>query len=313
MAIVTLPSIVPLSSSMRIMDIVGHIRALLNELDAQRIQDMSIRTHIRVATSHLAELLSVAKSPEYGITWKLSLEGSPTPPTHLGQATRDPITEFYYCNLQTLVVPVAPVTANAEAAYPEPSDVNPSFNAGVVPMNLLRKITTISAAKNRTTQVAVPNVWQGNVQETSLDELSGLSNDYNSQWRHSVCYAHHGSKILFYFGTDISTSATFADNIYNLPATFTLYGYRKPLLDNLKAPTEADSGWNSLVDIPDEHIHLVELMVQKACYQQLNKQVPPEVDNSIIQLRQTITQSLQEELMMEAQERQKVKKGFNTR
>ena len=35
-----------------------------------------------------------------------------------------------------------------------------------------------------------------------------------------------------------------------------------------------------------------------------------EVDNSIIQLRQTITQSLQEELMQEAQDRTKVKKDL---
>lgn len=313
MAIVTLPSVVPLSSSMRIIDMVGHIRAMMNELDPARLQDMSIRTNIKVATSHVAELLSAAKSPEYGITWKLSLEGSVTPPTHLGEATRDPITEFYYCNLQKLVTPTAPVLADAEAAYPEPSDVNPSFNAGVVPMNLLRKITGITGAKNSTTQGAVVKVWEGSLQELSLEEISALKNNYNTQWRHSICYCHHGSKILFYFGSDISTTGTLANNIYNLPGTFTLYGYRKPLLDNLKAPTETDTGWLSLVDIPDEHIHLVELMVQKACYQQLNKQVPPEVDNSIIQLRQTITQSLQEELMQEAQDRTKVKKGFSTR
>lgn len=313
MPILTLPSIVPLSSSTRIVDMVGHIRALINELDGARIQDMSIRTHIKVATSHVAELLSATKAPEYGVMWKLALEGSPSPPTHLGQATRDPISEFYYCDLQKLTVPVSPVIADAEAAYPEPSDVNPAFNAGVVPMNLLHSITGITGAKNSTTQSAVVKVWEGSLQELSLEEISGLKNHLNTQWRHSICYYVHGSKILFYFGSDVSTSATLADNIYNLPATFTLYGYRKPLLDNLKAPTEADTGWTSLVDIPDGHIHLVELMVQKACFQQLNKQVPESVDTSIQQLSQSLTQQLQNELVAEAQDRTKFRKGFNTR
>lgn len=312
MPITVIPSLTPLSTSWLTRDLVSHVRALVNELDNQRLQNQTIRANIRSATSHVAQLLATHKHPEYGITWRFNLEGGTQPPTNLTQATRDPITGMYWCNLRTLVIPTAPVAANAEAAYPEPSNVNPSINAGVIPLNLLQKVETIQASKDFGTQAA-DIVWQGNLQELSIDELSALQNDYNSQWRQSICYAVHGHAIYLYFGNTIGRSNTPSENPYQLPQRFTLFGYRKPILDNLLPEESPNSSWTALVDIPDEHIRLVQLMAQKMCLEQLNKQVAPEVSTDIAQLTQVLTGQLNQEYQMERAEREKVRKGFNTR
>lgn len=75
----------------------------------------------------------------------------------------------------------------------------------------------------------------------------------------------------------------------------------------------AASSWNALVDIPDEHIRLVQLVAQKMCLEQLNKMVPDSLDSNVNQLTQALTQQLQADMQMDAAERQKVRKGFATR
>lgn len=313
MPITVIPSLTPLSTSWMTRDLVSHVRALVNEIDNQRLQNQTIRANIKSATSHVAQLLAMHKHPEYGIAWRFNIEGGTQPPTHLGQATRDAVTGLYWCNLGTLVIPVAPVTANAQAAYPEPSDSNASINQGVIPLNLLQKIETIQASKDLATQTTPDPVWQGNIQELSIDELSALQNDYNTHWRQSICYAVHGHAIYFYFGPAIGRNSDPADNDYELPRRFTLYGYRKPILDNLLPEEDPNSSWTSLVDVPDEHIRLVQLMAQKMCLEQLNKQVAPEVSTDIAQLTQVLTGQLNQEYQMERADREKVRKGFNTR
>lgn len=315
MPITVIPSLTPLSTSWLTRDLVSHVRALVNELDNQRLQNQTIRANIKSATSHVAQLLATHKHPEYGIAWRFVLEGT-QPVTHLGFATPDAITGMYWCNLRTLVIPVTPSFANAEAAYPQPRNTNQTINAGVVPINLLQKIESVQASRDLPTQAGL-TVWQGNIQELSIDELSALYNHYNLQWRQSICYAVHGSAIYFYFGPDVGYPAHPLggddSSLYKLPLRFTLYGYRKPILDNLLPEEDPNSSWATLVDIPDEHIRLVQLMAQKMCLEQLNKQVAPEVSTDIAQLTQVLTGQLNQEYQMERADREKVRKGFNTR
>lgn len=315
MPVTNLPSLVPLSSSWLLRDLCSHVRNLVNELDNARIQNSTIRANVRSAISHVADLLSTAKYPEYGITWGLTLECStlPVPPNRLAQALRDPKTGFYWCNLRTLVTPIAPVTNQGEIGYAQPNNMNPGINAGVIPINLLSKIQSIQANRNWVTQtIMTHNVWKGHVTELHIDELAALYNNYNTQYRQSICYSLHGSELYFFFGDTIGVFQN-GENIYELPQTFTLFGYRKPILDNLLPEDDPASSWNALVDIPDEHIRLVQLVAQKMCLEQLNKMVPESLDSNVNQLTQALTQQLQADMQIDAAERQKVRKGFSTR
>ena len=113
----------------------------------------------------------------------------------------------------------------------------------------------------------------------------------------------HGSAIYVYYGEGVRDLS--AEKAYVAPKTISLWGYRKPMLDNLLGEHETNSGWSQLVDIPDNFIELVILKTQKKCHEQLNENVPPDLDTQIAQQTQAINQNLMSEVEFERARRLK--------
>lgn len=296
MPVTAIPAIVPLSSSWTVQNMVGHIRVLINELDNERFQNANIRTSLNIAISHVAQLLNIAQEPWYQIAWQVTLESA----LH--------ITGVKYINLSTQVTPAAPTGGTGDRA---PQGGQGGVTAGdVIPSNLLWEVRQmIASASSAQISGNVPNVWTGNLTRLSVNEIMNLQNNYNTQYRQSMCWVHSGTNIFVHQGTDIAASG----KDYVTPGQLAIVGSRNPLLDNLAGENVSGSGWGQLIDLPDRHMRLAMLMTQKMCLEQLNKVIPASLDGEVANLSQQITNNVVAELQFEQGKRSKVDQGFQTR
>lgn len=301
MPVTTIPSIRPLSSFYTVKALVSQVRVLIGRLDTKEIQDYNIRQHLNFATSHVAELLRLAKHPQYGVVWQIALEGSGT--NEISGATFH-FNGMYWCDLSTLVVPTAANITNADKQYQQPFNSNPNINPGIIPANALAEISKLSGSKSAE-QTSVGNVLLGHWKSVSIEELTTMYENNNDQYRYSICWAVYGSAIFVYYGEGVRDLA--AEKAYVAPRNISLWGYRKPILDNLLGEHETNSSWSQLVDIPDNFIELVLLKTQKKCHEQLNENVPQDLDTQIAQQTQSITQNLMSEI--EFEKLRKLKEG----
>lgn len=293
MPVVNIPTIRPLSSFHTVKALVSQIRVLIGRLDNKEIQDYNIRQHLNFATSHVAELLRLAKHPQYGVIWKIAIEGDNT--NQIDTAVPH-FNGMFWCDLSTLVVPTAATIASGDKEFQQPNHNNSNINAGIIPANALADITKITGSKSAE-QSALTNVLLGHFKQVSIEEITTMYENNNDQYRFSICWAIHGSAIFIYYGEGVRDST--AEKPYVAPRTISLWAYRKPILDNLKGEHEVNSSWSQLVDIPDNFIELVLLKAQKKCHEQLNENVPPDLDTQIAQQTQAITQNLMSEIEFE--------------
>ena len=299
MPVVAIPPIVPLSSYWTPQTVIGEVSVLVDELDNERIQNANLRTHCNLAITHIVELLNMAQEPWYDVIWEIALEAT----THFNGCP--------WVNLATPVIPTA-ITPDTGQRLPQ---LTPSITTGaVVPSNLIRKVDRISAARSAAqVSAGTANVWTGNLRKLDMRELTEQMNkQYNTQYRQSICWSQSGNGIFVLQGAQITTAGT-APADYTTPGTLILYGQRKPALDNLAGENVAGTGFTQLIDLPDQHMRLLVLMVQKMALEQLSKQVPPDLDGQVAQLSQQITQNLVGEVQYEAAQRVKANQGFTNR
>ncbi len=296
MPVSAIPAFVPLSSYWTPQLIVGEARVLLNELDNERIQNSNIRSHINLCIGHIAEMLNMSQEPWYEIIWQVALESS------------NHFTGVPWINLET---PVAWTAASANTGQRTPQQT-PGVTAGsIVPSNLIRKVTLMIASKSAA-QISgnVANVWRGNLTRMSANELMEQGNkQYNTQYRQSLGWCQSGSKIMIFQGSEIAASGT----EFVFPGQLSLFGHRKPLLDNMFGEYTTGTGFTQLIDLPDQHMRLLTVMVQKMTLQQVQKQVPAEMDNEVTQLMMAINKQAAEEYQFEAMKRTKIDQALGTR
>lgn len=303
MPVSNIPAIVPLSSYYTPQLLISEVAVLVNELDNERIQNANLRMACNFAIGHIAELLNMAQEPWYEVIWKIDLEST------------DHFNGCKWVNLQTIVVPDAVSTTGGDRLPQVGSGITGLTDGSVVPSNLLRKVSRISAAKSAA-QSAVPRVWVGNLRKMSMNELTEQQNkQFNSQYRQSMCWAQSGNGIFILEGTKIDPSETTPGSGYDYtrPGQFVLYGHRKPLLDNMAGEDVAGSGFRQLIDLPDQHMRLLLLMVQKMALEQLQKTVPADLDGQVAELTKQITANLVGETQHAAAERVKAAQGFTNR
>lgn len=296
MPVTAIPAIVPLSSSWTVQNMVGHIRVLINELDNERFQNANIRTSLNIAISHVAQLLNIAQEPWYQIAWQVTLENS------------NHFTGVPWINLATAVTPTAATGGTGDRT---PQGGQGGVTAGnVIPSNLLWEIRQMVASRS-SAQISgnVQNVWTGNLTRLSVNEVMNLQNNYNTQYRQSMCWVHSGSSIFVHQGADIAASNT----DYVTPGQLSIIGSRNPLLDNIAGESATGTGWTQLIDLPDRHMRLAMLMTQKMCLEQLHKEIPASLDGEVANLSQQITNNVVAELQFEQGKRSKVDQGFQTR
>lgn len=303
MPVAAIPAIVPLSSYWTPQLVISQVAVLVNELDNERIQNANLRTHCNMAISHIAELLNMVQEPWYEVIWEITRESS---------------NHFNGCQWVNLQTPVTPTAASGTLGdrVPQVPITPTTLTAGnLIPSNLLRRVNRISAAKS-TAQAAVSGVWVGNLRKLSMNELvEQQTKQFNSQYRQSMCWAQSGNGIFLLEGAKIDPSGTAAGSAYDYtsPGKLALYGQRKPMLDNMAGEDVAGSGFRQLIDLPDQHMRLLILMVQKNALEQLSKQVPPDLDGQVAELTKQITQNLVGETQYAQAERIKASQGFTNR
>lgn len=300
MPVSAIPAIVPLSSYWTPQLVISEVAVLVNELDNERIQNANLRSHCNLAITHIAELLNMAQEPWYEVIWQIALEGS----NHFNGCP--------WINLATIVTPTA-ISGTGGDRLPQVPTAAGLTAGSVVPSNLLRRVNRISAA-NSGSQPS--SAWVGNLRKLSMNELTEQMNkQFNSQYRQSMCWSQSGNGIFILRGANIDSSTTTlgSGKDYISPGQFVLYGQRKPMLDNLAGENVTGTGFTQLIDLPDQHIRLLVLMVQKMALEQLSKAVPPDLDGQVTELTKQITANLVGETQFAQAERMKVSQGFTNR
>lgn len=279
----------PLTSPMRVQStlstiwthqrLVSEVRTVTNELDNERLQDSNIRNHINVCLSSIAELLNLAKNPIYGISWQATLDfdGSGSPPS--GQP---PIPYI------DLTVPVA-LQVNGQAWT-----VTLPTTAVFTPYSLLWEV-------NRLGFVHVGTSAMHNCQKLSQEEIMHLSTRSNMQATQHISWNQHGGNIYLWIGQEVTT-----------PTEFWLFGYRNPILDDLK-DAAVSTTWAKPVDLSDRYVRLLLLMAQKMVLEQVNKQVDPAIEQNIQSLTAQITSQIVQETQFAEAQRVKTEYGLKTR
>jgi hypothetical protein len=83
MAVILVPPIVPLSQHWTHERVVSEVRTTFNELDNERVWDLTLRHHVNRALSQLVELLNISNDPFYGEVWDCNLDTDPATRTGL--------------------------------------------------------------------------------------------------------------------------------------------------------------------------------------------------------------------------------------
>lgn len=257
--------------------LISEVRVLTNELDNERVQDLNIRNHINVCVSNIAEMLNMVKNPYYGISWEATLDynGSGNPP-----AGEPPLPHIKLDTLMQLQIAGQTWTTD-----------NPS-NTQFAPYSLLWEI-------NRVGYTASGKLH--NCQRLSQEEVMHLNAGHNLQSVQTICWNHHGDRLYFYIGSQLS-----------VPTQFWIFGFRNPVFDDLK-PESTSTTYTAPIDLPDRHIRLLLLMTQKMVLEQVNKQVDPNLDASIQQMTNQIMASIVQETQFAEAQRTKQEYGLKTR
>ena len=166
--------------------------------------------------------------------------------------------------------------------------------------------------------VGLPDDFFAALTKLSYSELSYLRSHSYTFNQHGA-WTFFGSKVYILLGRDLV-------NLVTIPAgegtekqvildafSFDIAGMRKPILDNLVDAWSEDSGWWSHIDLPDKHMRLLAVSVQKMCLDKLGKRFGPDHENILNQLFGVASQMGQANNMAMQADRMKQEQGFQTR
>lgn len=162
----------------------------------------------------------------------------------------------------------------------------------------------------------LPDDFFAALTKLSYSELSYLRSHSYTFNQHGA-WTFFGSKVYVLLGRDLLNLVTgIVDEklTANMEAfSFDIAGMRKPILDNLADAWNKDSGWWSHIDLPDKHMRLLAVSVQKMCLDKLGKRFGPDHENILNQLFGVASQMGQANNMAMQADRMKQEQGFQTR
>lgn len=263
--ITSLDEIIKLSSFWTIRKIVSEVQILTNITNVDHVWISNIRTHLNSNLSYLWGKLNAANLPWYEICLIGSLESTLHP------------SGLHYIKLFNDTL----------------ADVNGLlFN----PATMIDKINEVSMVSNGNA-----NDWAGHVASRNKSDLAHLSNEQNDQWYQSIAYNHYGSYVLFLVGKHIATTAVpRAQSHWDISSqNIALWVTRRPILDNLLPYTDANSNIDSFIDLADPYVDLLIKLTVLKVLQQMEKQVPAEIENGVNAGIESINQMIMFEMQHE--------------
>lgn len=279
-------TITPLSNGWTHEAVVSEAMILTNTIDNESIQLHSVRVHLNMAISYIAELLRMNTTPFYGLYMEAVLETTPHP------------SGLEWINMGTQL-------------------------GGVIPNQIISDIRRINSHNTNPFLVPPPvnaiPPYDGNWTRWDLSMLTQQNNNHNVQHRFTVAWQHHGSEILLFIGNNIVTPQRAAFyTIHEMPTPYSLkptdakiviWTNRQPQLDDLRPLNDPLTNYRGNIDIPDKYIKLLIQLVQKSILEQISAQVPANLDNEINQAVAQVQTMIQSDLQLEAAEREKRKYG----
>jgi len=252
-------ALVPLSSGWTHARIVTYVRMLSKNLDSKVVNNELLRYFLNAAITQVADMMRLTNRDPYGILWEATKESAK-------------VAQLNWIDLSTVVAQTGAAANSGQRTFASPDGVTAG---SFVPMNIIDSVERVTAIKS-TAQSGITTVWTGPCTRKTVQELSGIATELNDQYRQSILWAHHGHRILLYLGSVLDTDflnppGTGFD--YNQPERFAIWGRRVPMLDNLQAEDAVGSSWLKLVDIPDAHIRLLVLLMQKQIAEATNQQM----------------------------------------
>lgn len=278
--------VTPLSNNWTRQDVMSEAMVLTGTLDNENIQTHSVRVHINMAVSYVAELLRLSSSPFYGIYMEAELEPTQHP-----------------SGLEWIDLGVAPAGGTV---------IPNSIVSGI------RRINSTAVLPVANPPVA-PVAYDGNWTSWDISNLVQQNNKHNVQHRFSVAWQHHGSEIVIFAGKNIETpNQTGGNVIEETVADYTLkkektkivvWANRVPILDDLLPMSNTTSNFFQRIDVPDKYVKLVVQLAQKSILEQMQTQIPAALDQEINQAVAAAQGIINQEIQLEAADREKRKYG----
>jgi hypothetical protein len=272
-------AVVPLSSHWTHGKVLSLVRTLIGELDSENLQNWTLRTFINAGISEIAEMLRLANEPFYNVMWTGVLEA--------GQ-----VSNLDWIDLGTPVANATPTASTGQRPFHTPPNVTAS---SFIPLNMLATIERLTSIRTAAQSAVTDQILVGNCKKANIADLISLAGDHNESYRQSILWCWHADRLMLYHGAEVDTTTTGAlttGRYYKRPGAYVLWGTRLPLLDDMESPDFSDSGYNQLVDIPDRHVRLLTLMVQKQALESMRKQLDQASTQELSLLTQSITQNI---------------------
>ena len=245
--------------------VASEVMVLTNVLNSQYVQLENIRYHINMQIGYLAELLNLANHPFYSLYLGAILERISAHSTGLD-----------WVNIDTPQIHI---------------NSDPMWCSPIQMIDNIKRISIYPIPGGRTT-------WKGNCTKRDISVLTQQMNNMNDQERFTVSWAHEGNGIFILAGSEINTQLRPSNNYYSIKDTITnihIFANRRPLLDSMVPPNIAATLGNNystmdefggvsmyaFVDLPDQYISLLVKLVQKNVLEQLNAQIPPQMEQEI--------------------------------
>jgi len=273
MPITSMSTITPLSKQWTHKNIVSEAMVLTGTLDNETVQLDNIRNHLNASLSYIANLLNLAERPWYGIWMKGTIE-----------------TAIHALGVDSL-------------------DLSTAIDT-VIPANYLASIKRVGFMGS------TKDGYVGNAAKWDMAVLLEQASNLNDQMRHTLAWTWNGSDILIYAGNEITSLRTPSPDTISytiVGQNITIAGYRKPLLDNLIAPNQQTGSpignYESMIDLPDEHVELLLNLIMKKIYTQRRERAPESLEQDINQGVAQISGLINQEMQFEAAERDKVRYG----
>jgi len=279
---------------------IATVRALLNEQDNQRIQDLSLRMFINSAKQEIHEKLIASSSPIYDYIFHATAESISYMSTDVTLANVDysgmnttTATSQLNNRFRMLEIDLAQHT---KARLTPPHGVsligaNPSsphfgvftgfFGQAVIqPINYLYSIKNISL------------LGHGTGKQVEYSQLMDISHLDTAVWHHTFVWAMVGAKILIVPGRKLMDvrGSTDYDNFFK-DAIYELHAVRKPLLDDLLLPQNSVT-YGESIDLPNTQYTALMMSVQRACLESLQKVVLAQIDQAVDASIQNKTQTI---------------------
>ena len=163
-----------------------------------------------------------------------------------------------------------------------------------------------------------PTDYNLSLTKMSFVELSHLASNPGSL-KQSGAYCYFGGRIHIFLGKDtrdlLFRSAYNADYqmVYTTPAVVQVAAIRKPILDNMLDEWNEQSSYHKHIDLPDKHVRVLIMAVQKMCLDKLGKKLGPDQEAIFLRASEQQTSSKQVNDQTMVSDRFKTSQGFQTR